>query len=197
VPIRIALLWHQAEDRTKARRARLDGVFRVLSDLGGVPEAVVWADETAEATRDRLLTCNGVLAWVNPLTNGRDRTVLDGVLREVANAGVWVSAHPDVIDTLGTKEVLYRTRALGWGGDVRIYRDLATARTALPARMTGGPIVLKRLRGHDGLGVWKIALVASEHEPSLASIVSATHAYDGATSDVSLGTFLDGFADYS
>src|SRR6185369_1410258 len=43
---------------------------------------------------------------------------------------------------------------------------------------------------------WKIALVASERRPSPASIVSVMHAYDGVTSNVPLGTFLDGFTGY-
>jgi hypothetical protein len=160
----------------------LDGVLRALSELGGVPEAVVWADEMAEVTRERLLACSGVLVWVNPITNGRDRTVLDGVLREVAKAGVWVSAHPDVIDTIGTKEVLYRTRVLVGRRRPNLSqrRDRSTALNPGPADPR--PIVLEAPSGHDGLGVWKISLIASEREPSLASIVSVTHAYDGVTS---------------
>ena len=71
---RIALLWHRAEDQTKARRARLDGVFRALTALGATAEAVVWADETADAARQQLLASDGVLVWVNPITSGRDRT---------------------------------------------------------------------------------------------------------------------------
>src|SRR5689334_19378632 len=115
---RIALLWHQAEAERKSRRQRLDGVFRRLAVRGAVAEAVVYADDVADRVRDRLRTFHGVLVWVNPITEGRDRGVLDGVLRAVAEAGVWVSAHPDVVSVLGTKEVLYRARALGWGSDV-------------------------------------------------------------------------------
>jgi len=37
------------------------------------------------------------------------------MLRELAASGVFVTAHPDVILALGTKEVLYRTRDIGWG----------------------------------------------------------------------------------
>ena len=33
---RIALLWHQVEDESKARRSRLDGVFRALNAIGAV-----------------------------------------------------------------------------------------------------------------------------------------------------------------
>jgi hypothetical protein len=89
----IALLWHRAEDETKARRTRLDGVFRALTALGATPEAVVYADEVVEAAREQLLRVDGVLVWVNPITEGHDRAVLDTLLREVADAGVWVSAH--------------------------------------------------------------------------------------------------------
>ena len=72
---RRALLWHRAEDQTKARRARLDGVFRALSARGAIPEPVVYADQDAETTRDVLFGMDGVLVWVNPITAGRDRTV--------------------------------------------------------------------------------------------------------------------------
>ena len=59
----IALLWHRAEDETKARRSRLDGVFRALTALGADAEAVVYADEAADATRERLRGTDGVLVW--------------------------------------------------------------------------------------------------------------------------------------
>ena len=101
----IALLWHRAEDETKARRARLDGVFRALTALGAAPVPIVYADTMVEAAREQLLRADGVLVWVNPITKGRNRAVLDALLREVADAGVWVSAHPDVVSTLGTKEI--------------------------------------------------------------------------------------------
>src|SRR5215211_7967940 len=42
-------------------------------------------------------------------------------LREVGRSGFWVSAHPDVILKMGTKEVLFRTRDVGWGADTDLY----------------------------------------------------------------------------
>jgi len=192
---RIALLWHRAEDATKARRARLDGVFQALTALGAAPEPVVYADDVAEATRERLLGTDGVLVWVNPITDGVDRTVLDAVLRDVVAAGVWVSAHPDVVSLLGTKEVLHRTRSLGWGSDVRVYDDVAALRSAMPSRLLSGPLVLKRARGNGGLGVWRLELPPGRR-PGLASTVRVQHAHDGATEDVPLGAFVERFAAY-
>src|SRR5688572_6769002 len=178
---RIAIVWHQAEDETKARRIRLDGLFRALDACGAVPEPVIYADETADRVRRSLLGTAGALVWVNPITDARDRTVLDALLRDVAAAGVWVSAHPDVVSVLGTKEVLYRTRTLGWGSDVRLYETPVALSEALPSRLASGPLVLKRARGNGGIGVWKIELEASSAPATPSSAVRVEHAADGAT----------------
>jgi hypothetical protein len=104
------------------------------------------------------MSVDGVLVWVNPIQDGRDRSVLDTILREVAGAGVFVSGHPDVIAKLGTKEVLYTTRDIGWGSDTHLYRSAAQMREQLPPRLAGGARVLKQLRGNGGIGVWKVEL---------------------------------------
>jgi hypothetical protein len=78
--------------------------------------------------REQLLRCDGVLVWVDPLFARQNRTVLDGLLRDVASQGVWVSAHPNVILKMGVKEVLHRTKDLGWGTDTHVYRNAAAFR---------------------------------------------------------------------
>ena len=60
--------------------------------------------------REQLLALDGVLVWVNPIEQGLTRAKLDPLLREVAEAGVWVSAHPDVILKMATKRVLQVAR---------------------------------------------------------------------------------------
>lgn len=111
--------------------------------------------------RDQLLQVDAALVWMNPIEGGRDRSLLDGMLREVADAGVFVSAHPDIILKLGTKEVLYTIRGLGWGSDTHVYRTLDQLARELPERLaTGKARVLKQYRGHSGIGVWKVSLAA-------------------------------------
>jgi hypothetical protein len=61
-----------------------------------------------------------VLTWVDPVRPDGDRTVLDALLRDAAAAGAWIGSHPDVIAQMGTKEVLYTTRGLGWGADTHL-----------------------------------------------------------------------------
>jgi hypothetical protein len=73
---------------------RLHGVFHAFADVGVNAEAVIYSDESVEAIREQLLELDGVLVWVNPIEQGRSRRTLDAVLRNVAKAGVWVSAHP-------------------------------------------------------------------------------------------------------
>jgi hypothetical protein len=72
-------------------------VFATLADVGVDAEAVVYEDHVRDAARTQLATVDGVLVWVNPIHEGRNRVNLDELLREVAERGVWVSAHPDVI----------------------------------------------------------------------------------------------------
>lgn len=118
---------------------------------------VVYFDEDADAVRTALLECAGVMVWINPLQDGLDRRIVDALLRDVAAAGVWVSAHPDVILKMGTKKVLHATRELGWGADTELYRSSDEFRLRFPVKLAvSGPRVLKPLRGNDGQGVLKI-----------------------------------------
>ncbi len=98
---------------------------------------------------------------MDPVTGSDDRQTLDGILREVAAAGTWVSAHPDAILKMGTKEVLYTTRQLGWGSDAYLYRTPSEFDRLFPPRLAGGGArVLKQHRGNGGIGVWKVELAA-------------------------------------
>ena len=85
-------------------------VVDTLEARGVSAEAIVYSDLVSDKVRERLLGLDGVLVWVDPIVNGQDRCRLDAVLQGVASQGVWVSAHPDIISKMGTKEVLYRTR---------------------------------------------------------------------------------------
>lgn len=84
-------------------------------------EPVPYNDDLVDETRAQLMGLDGVLVWVNPIQDGQDRRLLDPLLREVSSRGVWVSAHPDMVLQMGTKEVLYRTRHLGWGSNTHLY----------------------------------------------------------------------------
>jgi hypothetical protein len=103
-------------------------IFKALEELGVAAEPVLYSEQTEEAVRTRLLAMDGVLVWVAPLSSGKDRTRL-ALLRDIAAQGVWVSAHPDVILKMGVKEVLYRTRMLGWGTDTDLYVRILTKKT--------------------------------------------------------------------
>jgi hypothetical protein len=121
---------------------------------------------------------DGVLVWVNPIDEGRTRNVLDGILRDVAARGPWVSAHPDVILKMGVKEVLFRTKHLGWGTETCLYQTVEDFLTAFPTRLrSAGPRVLKQNRGNGGQGVWKVELI--DGSAGEANIVSVLHARRG------------------
>jgi hypothetical protein len=66
-----------------------------------------------------------------------------------------------VILKMGVKEVLHRTRHLGWGSDTHLYRTERGFRDEFPSRLrSAGPRVLKQNRGNAGQGVWKVETIA-------------------------------------
>jgi uncharacterized protein DUF6815 len=190
---KIAIVWRgDAEARRTAtpQNNRFFRVFEELAALGIRAEPAVYDEAFADDVREQLLAADGVLVWVDPIHQGKTRGALDGLLREVAARGPWVSAHPDVILRMGVKEVLYRTRHLGWGTDTDLYRTPADLHAALPQRLrSAGPRVLKQNRGNGGQGVWKVELAASG--TSTDAHVSVLHAQRGSVPEViTLAAFL-------
>jgi hypothetical protein len=138
---------------------RFANLFRAFAAHHVGVEPAVYHDHFCQEVRQQLMRVDAVLVWSNPIEDGRDRTVLDSMLRDVAAAGIFVSTHPDIILKLGTKEVLYRTRSVGWACDTHLYESIERLRQELPLRLAAGKArVLKQRRGHSGNGVWKVQL---------------------------------------
>ncbi len=172
---KIAIVWRgdgEARQAATPRNSRFHRVFEELSALGIDAQPAVYDEEFADAVRAQLLAADGVLVWVDPIHQGKTREELDPLLRDVAAQGPFVSAHPDTILKLGVKEVLYRTRHLGWGSNTRLYRSAEEFRTAFPAALRDGPRVLKQNRGNGGQGVWKVELL-SERTPATVRVLHA------------------------
>jgi hypothetical protein len=180
---RIGLLWRgdAAAPVPAPTDTRLRRIFDEFAVRAVRAEPVVYAEEVAEAVRERLLRMDGVLVWVDPIVGGRERSALDELLREIAGRGVFVSAHPDVIQKMGTKDVLYRTREMPWGTDTHLYRNMDELRGQLPALLRrSGARVLKQNRGSGGNGVWKVELVR-DSAPVEEALVRVQHAQRGAS----------------
>lgn len=188
MPLRIALVWRG--DPTAPTPVRFGRLAEALAQHGALTEGVVYDESAHETVRQRLQGVDGVLVWVNPLQDGKTRVRLDSLLREVAGRGVYVSAHPDVILKMGTKEVLYDTRDIGWGVDTELYRTEADFRARFPNKLAAsGPRVLKQYRGNGGQGVWKVSLVDGAGEPGAIDVLHAQ--WGSAVERLSLDAFMD------
>lgn len=160
-----------------AQNSRFVRIFEALAAAGIEARPVIYDESFADAVRVQLLAADGVLVWVDPIHQGKTRADLDVLLRDVAARGPWVSAHPDVILKMGVKEVLYRTRHLGWGADTHRYDTATSFREEFPPRLrASGPRVLKQNRGNGGQGVWKV-----ETLPDADARVRVLHAQRGST----------------
>ena len=166
LPLRIGILWR---DDRKARpfvpdaRHGLAPLYAAFEQLPVTLRAVVFEDGAIEEVRDELLALDGVLVWVNPIQDGANRANLDALLLDVASRGVWVSAHPAVIQKLGTKEVLFSTRHVGWSTDTDLYRTPEEFSRGFPSWLHDRNVtVLKQGRGNGGNGVWKVELLEAK-----------------------------------
>ena len=186
---RVAVVW-RGDPTEEAGEGRFGPTLAALRARGLAAEPVAFAEDAADVVRARLLKMDGVLVWVDPIMGGVTRARLDAVLRDVAAAGVWVSTHPDVILTMGTKQVLVDTQAMAWGTPCVVHRTLDELRERLPERLELGPRVLKQHRGQSGDGVWKVEWAGEGR--GLAAPVRVQHAARGSlVEEVALGAFVE------
>jgi len=179
--LKIEVLWRgDAEARRAAtpQNNRFHRIFEELAAVGIHAEPAVYDEALADEVREQLLSADGVLVWVDPIHQGKTRAALDALLRDVAWRGPWVSAHPDVILKMGVKEVLYRTKHLGWGSDTHLYRTAAEFSSGFPPRLqSSGPRVIKQNRGNGGQGVWKVEQIPTR--TGVVDTVRVLHAQRG------------------
>lgn len=156
---KVALLYpgdRATRDRADPAASRFAALFDALAAAGVAAEPAVYHDDFADEVLAQLRGVQLVLVWCNPIEDGRRRDRLDALLREVAQWGVLVSAHPDAVLRLGTKDVLFETRDLPFGSDVHRIESAAQLAAELPQRLHHGARVLKQHRGHSGIGVWRV-----------------------------------------
>jgi hypothetical protein len=167
-------MWHgdrAFRDNSDLESSRFNLAAEAFRGIGIEPKAVIYNDEFRDEVKEQLVGLDAVQVWVNPIESGRDRSVLDVLLREVADAGVLVFTHPDTILKMGTKQVLIDTRKLPFGSGCFAYESIDEMRLKLPDRLTLGPRILKQYRGHSGGGIWKFCLA----EPFSASASRKTN----------------------
>jgi hypothetical protein len=169
---RVALLYpgdRAARDRADPAASRFAALFDALAAAGVHAVPAIYHDDFADEVAAQLRSVQAVLVWCNPIQDGYRRDRLDALLQEVARAGVLVTAHPDAVSRLGTKDVLFETRDLPFGSDVHRIDSLAQLAAGLPQRLRHGPRVLKQHRGHSGIGVWRV-------EQASAGLLMVQHA---------------------
>ena len=161
------------------RNALTEEKYRKLADhfieKGYNVDSVTYHDSLADNLAKDLARYHAILVWVNPVEQQGDRKILDALLTRLSAQGCFVSAHPDTILKMGTKEILYQTRETEFGGDVKLYHSIEDfkKRFCRLIDMTGTRI-LKQYRGNGGDGVFKIDTSDIKHNK-----IVVTHAKNG------------------
>jgi len=164
-------------DPSSPRDALTEGKYSKLASQlaakGFQVHSVSYHDTVAESLSQQLPIYDATLVWVNPVQQGNDRKMLDVLLTDVSVQGHFVSAHPEVILKIGTKDILYQTRNEPFGTDVKRYSSFSEFKQNFLHDHTGIRI-LKQYRGNGGNGVFK---VNTEH--FRRDRIDLTHATDG------------------
>ena len=172
---------------TRVENSRLAHIAQAFTSAGAQVVSAPFCDEIAKEIEARLAGVDVVLVWFNPFEGSRDRSRLNAMLKTVAEKGVIVSAHPDVIDKMGTKDVLYQTRHMPWGSDTQRYDSVDAMQTGLAKTLKRGPRVIKQLRGQSGSGILKV----SRHEEGQPPLLAIRHAKRGSLEEhMALSDFL-------
>ena len=155
---------------TEERYARLSGH---LIEKGFHVDSVCYHDSLSNVLSKELTKYNAILVWVNPIEQQNDRTMLDAMLKNLSEQGCLVSAHPDTILKIGTKEVLYKVKNEEFGMDVNLYHSFDDFKEKfLHSVDSNGIRILKQYRGNGGNGVFKVDVTGMNQ--NRISITSAT-----------------------
>jgi hypothetical protein len=98
-----------------------------------------------------------------------------------------------VLRKLGTKEVLFSTRDVGWSTDTDLYRTPEEFGRGFPSWLHDRTMtVLKQGRGNGGNGVWKVELLETDTPADRDAPVRVQDArsQDGSTETTTLGAFM-------
>jgi hypothetical protein len=199
--VQIGVLWRG--DRTielpvPRPDRQLGPLFDAFAELPVDLVMIPFQDDALEEVKKQVWSCDGVLVWVNPIQDGVNRAMLDPLLKEASAHGIYVSADPAVIQKLGTKEVLFRTRELSWGSDTDLYSSSSDFKERFPGRLAEhGRLVLKQGRGNGGDGVWKVEVAENSEVGSVVSVrVQDAQTRDGTHETMSLVAFMSRCDDY-
>lgn len=189
----IALLIFGEPD--SARNALTEEKYKKLTahfiEEGFEVGSVLYHDTIAGKLAKELSKYNAILVWVNPIEQQGDRKMLDALLMKLSTQGCFVSAHPDAILKMGTKEVLYRTRKTEFGGDTKLYHSFDDFKERF-LKEHPGIRILKQYRGNGGDGVFKIDTTELNNNR-----ITITHAKNGdKEKQVSIDDFFKMFESY-
>ena len=142
-----------------ARNALTEEKYKMLAahliEQGFNVDSVLYNDTISDKLAKDLSRYNAILVWVNPIEQQGDRRILDALLMNLSAQGCFVSAHPDTILKMGTKEILYKIRESEFGGNTKLYHSFNDFKERF-LKDEPGIRILKQYRGNGGDGVFKI-----------------------------------------
>jgi Domain of unknown function (DUF6815) len=174
-PIALMIFGEPGSGKNALMEEKYKNLAAHFKEKGFAIDSVLYNDSIAGKLATELKRYRAILVWVNPVEQGNDRKILDALLGNLSAHGCFVSAHPDTILRMGTKEILYEVRKTEFGGDIKLYHSFDEFKKEFFAsKELTGIRILKPYRGNGGNGVFKID--ASNY---IHNRIGVTHAKNG------------------
>lgn len=180
-------------DRNAFKEEKYKKLADHLIEHGFAVDSILYHDSISDKLEKELINYRAMLVWVNPIEQGNDRKILDALLQKLSSQGCFVSAHPDTILKMGTKEILYLTRDKEFGSDVKLYHSFNDFKEQfLKAGEQTKIRILKQYRGNGGNGVFKVNATLVNDDR-----ITVTHATTGDREEIMTTTeFFKAFEIY-
>jgi len=183
--------------RGEVRDVFSESKYKLLAEKmiqsGLTVETITYNDSISEQLFHELVEYKSILVWINPVEKDMDRRNLDNLLTKVSNEGVYVTAHPNTILRIGTKDVLYQTREMTWSNDVNIFRSYKEFETGFIKSLEKyGTRILKPYRGNGGKGIIKISIELNDKNEILLQYAEKEKQEER----INLREFLNRYKDY-
>eukprot|EP00557_Chaetoceros_sp_GSL56_P005066 CAMPEP_0176497956 /NCGR_PEP_ID=MMETSP0200_2-20121128/12030_1 /TAXON_ID=947934 /ORGANISM="Chaetoceros sp., Strain GSL56" /LENGTH=507 /DNA_ID=CAMNT_0017896063 /DNA_START=697 /DNA_END=2220 /DNA_ORIENTATION=- len=133
-------------------------VFQFLEESDGENKVAVKSNLALK--RFLAMNAQGIIVRNNPGTlSALSQKNFDDMLRELADAGLMIMTHPDVMSTLGAKDSLVKIKHLKCGlQDTYVYYDPEEFMKGFRKTIAFQPRVIKQNRGSQGEGIWIVKL---------------------------------------
>lgn len=178
-------------------------IQKSIEDQGWNCEILFYRDDWNADKRAYIINnFSGYISRVNPGNIPGGEQNYFSLLRDLSDNGLVGMSHPDLMVSLGAKDILYKLRDTSLvPTDTYAYYSQDEFVKQFPTSLALGDRILKQNRGSTGEGIWRVQSLDNNNAPgqplNLSTKIKCTEAKDNHVKEYYLGDFMDFCSQYT